>query len=120
MSTSPDCSAVKRCWAVSGTYFTLLASFRIAAAIALHTSTSRPDQPPWLSACEKPARPVFTPQASWPRDFTASSVLPANAGAATSAVAACAAQMGVDVRLMGAILVGDMGHCTCGERIPIT
>jgi hypothetical protein len=35
MSISPDCSAAKRCWAVSGTYFTLSALPRIAAASAL-------------------------------------------------------------------------------------
>src|SRR5688572_10996631 len=91
MSISPDWSAVKRCCAVSGTYLTLVGSLRTAAATALHTSTSRPVQAPWLSAWEKPARPVFTPQTSCPRLLIASRVLPAYAGPATSALATASA-----------------------------
>ena len=64
MSTSPDCSAVKRCCEVSGTYFTFSASPKIAAATARQTSTSRPTHLPWLSASMKPAVPVPTPQTS--------------------------------------------------------
>ncbi len=88
MSTSPDCSAVKRCCAFSGTNLTLLPSPSTAAAMALQMSTSSPVQLPWLSASEKPASPVFTPQTSWPRALMASSVLPACAGAEASAAAA--------------------------------
>src|SRR5262245_61121798 len=92
MSTSPDCSAAKRCDALSGTHLILLGSFRIVAAMALHTSTSRPVQLPWLSAAEKPGRLGLTPQTSWPRCLMASSVLPAcaaptNARASTAATA---------------------------------
>ena len=47
------------------------------AAMARQKSTSRPDQLPWLSALEKPGPDVLTPQTTWPRAFTASSVLPA-------------------------------------------
>src|SRR5260221_7149843 len=82
MSTSPDCRAVKRCCAFSGTHFTFFASPSTAAAMALQTSTSRPTQLPWLSAAEKPARPVLTPQTTWSRCLIASSVLPACALAA--------------------------------------
>ena len=57
MSTSPDCSAVKRCCEVSGTYFTLSASPKIAAATARQTSTFRPTHLPWLLASMKPAVP---------------------------------------------------------------
>src|SRR5574343_1020484 len=79
-STSPDCSAVKRCCAFSGTYFTLAASPSTAAAVARHRSTSRPRHWPAESAALKPARPVLTPHTSWPRDLLPSSVLPARAG----------------------------------------
>src|SRR5881394_3287240 len=106
MSISPDCRAVKRCWAVSGTYFTLVASFRMAAATALHTSTSRPVQAPWLSACEKPARPVLTPQTSCPRDLTASRVLPAKAGAVATRPAEASRQMDFVRVLIGGFSLG--------------
>src|SRR6187455_2385365 len=108
MSISPDCSAVNRCCAVSGTYLTLVGSFRIAAATALHTSTSSPVQAPWLSAWEKPARPVFTPQTSWPRCFTASRVLPAYAGAAASRLAETSVQREVLSILMGSPEGGNL------------
>src|SRR5262245_21730857 len=93
MSTSPDCSAVKRCWAVVGTNFTLSASPKIAAATARQVSTSSPVHLPWLSALAKPATPVLTPQMSCPRALTASRSLPACAvpAAPTSAAAATAA-----------------------------
>ena len=77
MSISPDCSAVKRCDALSGTHLIFLSSPRMAAAIALQMSTSSPVQLPWLSAAEKPGRLGLTPQTSWPRCLMVSSVLPA-------------------------------------------
>ena len=101
MSISPDCSAVKRCCAVSGTYFTFSGSLRIAAATALQMSTSRPVHLPWLSAWEKPARPVFTPQTSCPRCLMASRVLPAYAGAAASSPAEASRQRDFLRFLMG-------------------
>src|SRR3954452_10428410 len=69
-STSPDCSAVNRSLADSGTYFTLVASLKIAAAMARQTSTSSPVQLPLSSGDEKPGRPWLTPQATMPRSLT--------------------------------------------------
>src|SRR5262245_40863131 len=93
MSISPDCSAAKRCDALSGTHLILPASLRTVAAIALHTSTSRPAQLPWLSAAENPARLGLTPHTIWPRCLMASSVLPACAAPmklrASAAATAC-------------------------------
>src|SRR6185312_12874925 len=74
MSISPDCRAVKRCCADSGTNLVLVESPSTAAATAPHISTSRPFHLPWLSGSEKPPRPVLTPQITWPRFFTTSSV----------------------------------------------
>ena len=89
MSISPDCKAVKRACAVSGTYFTFSPSPRVAAATARHISTSMPDHFPLESAALKPAKPVCTPQMTCPRALMASSVLPAWAGrAANAAIAA--------------------------------
>src|SRR5450830_1305943 len=106
ISTSPDCRAVKRCWEFSGTYLTLSASFKVAAASALHTSTSSPDHLPLESAAEKPLTPVLTPHTIWPRALMASSVLPAWAGLATRAHRVSrAAANGVDgFKNMGALL----------------
>src|SRR5581483_4480667 len=73
-SISPDCSAVKRSLADSGTNLTLLGSSKMAAAIARQTSTSIPVQLPLSSGEEKPGRPWLTPQESWPRSLTAFSV----------------------------------------------
>src|SRR4051812_36174109 len=84
-SISPACSDEKRCCELRGTNLTLVASCSTAAATALQKSTSSPVQRPWLSALEKPGREVFTPHTTWPRDFTASSVLPACAGNASAA-----------------------------------
>src|SRR5207249_11429210 len=84
-STSPDCSAAKRCCGFSGIHLTLLRSPSTAAATARHMSTSSPDQLPALSAWEKPAVPVFTPQTTCPRCLTWSRVLPACAGTEASA-----------------------------------
>ena len=76
-STSPDCSAVKRCCETSGTHLTLPASPSSAAAIALPTSTSRPLHWPLLSAAEKPGTPLLMPMLIWSRCLMVSSVLPA-------------------------------------------
>src|SRR5882672_5229342 len=80
ISISPDCRAVNRCCALSGTHFTFLASPNTAAAMARQISTSSPDHSPLDSACEKPASPTFTPQMTWPRSLIVSNVLPACAG----------------------------------------
>src|SRR3954452_10174378 len=73
-STSPDCSAVNRSLADSGTYFTLVGSLKIAAAMARQTSTSSPVQLPLSSSDEKAGRPWLTPHASMPRSLTVLSV----------------------------------------------
>src|SRR5579871_1103176 len=69
-SMSPDLSGSNRSLALSGTYRTLLASLKIAAAIARQISTSKPVQVPLSSGAEKPGRPWLTPQTSMPRSFT--------------------------------------------------
>src|SRR4051812_41645225 len=69
-STSPDCSAVKRSLADSGTYLTLVESLKMAAATARQISTSIPVQLPLSSGEEKPGRPWLTPQESVPRSLT--------------------------------------------------
>jgi hypothetical protein len=61
-STSPDCTAVKRCWIDSGWKRTFVASPNIAAAIARQMSTSMPRQFPWASGIENPGTPGLTPQ----------------------------------------------------------
>src|SRR5579883_218256 len=73
-SMSPDFSASKRPLAESGENLTLLASLKIAAATARHTSTSNPVQLPLSSGLEKPGSPWLTPQTSEPRSFTFLSV----------------------------------------------
>jgi len=78
------------------------------AAIALQKSTSSPLQLPALSACEKPASPVFTPQTSWPRDLIASMVLPANAGALAKVRAVANAASAV---WMGSLNIAVSGVC---------
>src|SRR5215212_1757746 len=65
-STSPDCSAVKRSFAVSGTNLTLVGSLKIAAASALQKSTSSPAQRPCESGSPNPASVPFDPQLSTP------------------------------------------------------
>src|SRR5215471_14920457 len=89
MSTSPDCTATRRCGGVRLTYFTLLASPNTAAAIARHESASMPRITPWLSGSEKLAELPITPQLSVPRDFTAASVGEV-VGAAAGVAAVCA------------------------------
>src|SRR5262245_37897986 len=98
-STSPACSEVKRCCEFSGTNLTLFASPSTAAATAGQKSTSRPVHLPWLSAFEKPGPEVLTPHTIWPRDFTASNVLPAWAGFAKAATAR-AASAGPNLRIV--------------------
>src|SRR6187401_1167329 len=66
-STSPDCNAVKRSFAVSGTNLTLVGSLKIAAASALQKSTSSPAQRPCESGRPNPASVPFDPQLSEPR-----------------------------------------------------
>ena len=61
-SISPDCRAVKRSFADSGTNFTLVGSLKIAAAMARQKSTSSPVQLPLSSGAENPGRPWLTPQ----------------------------------------------------------
>ena len=73
-STSPVWSAVKRCAAVSGVNLTFLASPSTAAAIARHTSTSRPRHSPCASGVENPATPVVTPHCTKSLRRTPSSV----------------------------------------------
>src|SRR6266550_4834089 len=79
-STSPDCSATKRCCAVVGVNLAFSASPNIATAIARQRSTSSPVHLPWLSEKEKPARPVLTAHCTKPLAFTASKVWPAETG----------------------------------------
>src|SRR5215831_4140076 len=94
-STSPVCSAVKRCCADKGWYLTLLASPSTAAAMTRHMSTSKPVHLPSLSGIDQPATPVDTPHTSAPFLRIASTVGPAVATAAnpapTAAVSATAA-----------------------------
>ncbi|KAG1600304.1 hypothetical protein G6F46_014029 [Rhizopus delemar] len=73
-STSPDCSAVKRCCEFSGTTLILSASPKTAAAMARQRSTSSPCHLPCASGAEKPAKPVVVPHATAPRWRTTSSV----------------------------------------------
>src|SRR5262249_21829486 len=87
-STSPDCKATKRCCAVVGVNLAFSASPNIAAAMALQRSTSSPVHLPWLSAIEKPARPVLTAHCTKPLAFTASKVGPAEADVKANAAEA--------------------------------
>src|SRR5271169_3580894 len=66
-SISPDCKAVKRSLAVSGTNLTLVGSLKIAAAMARQKSTSKPVQLPCGSGRPKPASVPLAPQMSSPR-----------------------------------------------------
>src|ERR1700712_773152 len=117
-SISPDCSAVKRSLADSGTNLTLAASLKIAAAIARQISTSRPAQLPLSSGAEKPGNPWLTPQDSMPRSLTVLRVC---------AVAACVERPAArttartsDTRFMTKAFQGYPGrlrfHCIRGER----
>jgi hypothetical protein len=73
-SISPEPSAVKRVEEDTGAKRTFDGSLKIAAARPRQRSVSSPCQTPWLSGSAKPAMPVWTPQISWPRARTASSV----------------------------------------------
>jgi len=66
ISISPAIKAVNLSFALNGVYLTLSASPKTAAATALHTSTSIPDQFPAASAFEKPGRPCETPHFTKP------------------------------------------------------
>src|SRR5262249_4460383 len=104
MSTSPDCSAVKRCWAVRGTYLTFSESPKITAETARQTSTSSPTHLPWLSARAKPATPVGTPQITEPRALMASTSLPARAAVETRRAAAPAAAANEALYMVASLL----------------
>src|SRR6185437_12501803 len=97
-STSPDCSAVKRSFADSGTNLTLLTSLKMAAAIARHTSTSSPVHLPCASGKPKPASVPLAPQLSVPRFLTVASVW-ADAADAVKPRAAATAKI-VAIRFM--------------------
>src|SRR5262245_2978278 len=73
-STSPLWRAAKRWAEVSGVKRTCFASPSTAAAIARHTSTSRPRHSPCASGVENPATPVVTPHCTNFLRRTASSV----------------------------------------------
>src|SRR4051795_5161817 len=115
-SISPDCSAVKRSLADSGTNFTLAASLKIAAAIARQISTSRPAQLPLSSGAEKPGKPWLTPQDSWPRSLTVFRVCAVAAWAEKAAASAAVTTR--DTRFMGENLsgVGTFAGSSCAER----
>jgi hypothetical protein len=69
-SISPDVNAVNLSFALKGKYLTLSASPSVAAATALHTSTSIPDQFPDASAFENPGSPCETPHLTKPAFFS--------------------------------------------------
>ena len=104
-STSPDCTAVKRCCEVSGTYLTFSASPKMAAATARQTSTFSPVHLPWLSASMKPAVPVPTPQMTAPRALIASRSLPASALPEIKNAASPMAVGSVAVRMVPPVVV---------------
>ena len=107
-SISPDCSAVKRSLADSGTNLTLVGSLKMAAAIARQTSTSRPVQLPLSSGDEKPGRPWLTPQDSMPRSLT---VLRVCAEAAWAESPAARARVRTrDTRFMGRAFQESSGN----------
>src|SRR5690606_17569226 len=73
-STSPDCSAGKRCTVDSGMNSTAVGSSNSAAAMARQNLTSKPCHSPWLSGAEMPGRLPSEPQISRPRSITVDSV----------------------------------------------
>src|ERR1700722_2080365 len=95
-SISPEARIVGRSLALIGRYFTLFGSLKIAAAIALHSSTSRPLYMPSSSGRPKPARPGLAPQINWPRVLTLSNVPALADRAPTTANAAPASQAKCD------------------------
>ncbi|MNT43212.1 hypothetical protein D3C72_1796690 [compost metagenome] len=78
-STSPDCSAVKRCWVDSAVPLNLVGSPNTAAATARQMSTSMPSHSPLLLVAENPETPSVRPHCTNPFFFTASRVGPASA-----------------------------------------
>src|SRR5580704_16486192 len=107
-SISPDCSAVKRSLAVSGTNLTLVGSLKIAAATARQTSTSSPVQLPLSSGDEKPGRPWLTPQDNMPRSLTVLSVCAVAAWAERPAARARVKTR--DTHFMGKAFQGSSGN----------
>src|ERR1700712_585871 len=104
-SISPDCSAVKRSLADSGTNLTLVASLKMAAATARQEPASGPAQLPLSSGDEKPGRPWLTPQDNMPRSLT---VLRVCADAAWAERPAATARVRTrDTRFMGKCLSGS-------------
>src|ERR1700679_1572192 len=128
-SISPEARIVGRSLALIGRYLTLFGSLKIAAAIALHSSTSRPLYIPGSSGRPKPARPWLAPQINWPRVLTWSSVAALADRAPASANAAPASQAKRDrmttssmTRTLWALAQDDWGHsrAPCAEvnRLP--
>src|ERR1041384_636210 len=115
-STSPDCSAVKRSFAVSATNLTLVGSLKIAAASARQKSTSSPVQLPCASGRPNPPSVPFAPQLRLPRDLTVLSVC-ADAAEAANATAAARANV-VTARFMTELLQleGDLICWTAREE----
>src|SRR5215207_5328321 len=99
ISTSPDCSAVKRSLAVSGVNFTFCASPNTAAATARQKSTSMPVQLFCSSGKPNPIRLVFTPHCTKPLAFTSSSV-PAFAAVAAIKLAVAANAKPINLRFI--------------------
>src|SRR5437763_9387483 len=87
-STSPDCNAVKRSFAVSATNLTLAGSLNTAAASARQKSTSRPAQLPCASGRPKPPSVPLAPQLTILRDLIELSVWADAADAARATAAA--------------------------------
>src|SRR6185437_16210113 len=108
-STSPDCSAVKRSLADSGTNFTLLASLKMAAAMARQTSTSSPAHLPCASGRPKPASVPLAPQLRMPRSLTLLSVW-AEAVCAKTIATAVARERSVTMRFMGWPFQRELGY----------
>src|SRR5262245_34124344 len=106
-SISPDCSAVKRSLADSGTNLTLPGSLKIPAAMARQTSTSIPVQLPLSSGDAKPGRPGLTPQDSMPRSWMALRVWAVSV-CADRAAAAAARVRTRDARFMGKAFRGGV------------
>src|SRR6185295_4660402 len=116
-SISPDCSAVKRSLADSGTNLILVASLKIAAAMARQTSTSSPVQLPLSSGDENPGRPWPTPQDSMPRSLT---VLRVCAEAAWAERPAARARVTTrDTRFMGWAFQGGRPEIFFRQRLTL-
>src|SRR5215213_1956039 len=101
-STSPDCRAVNRSFAVRATNLTLVGSLKMAAASARQKSTSSPVQLPCASGNPKPPSVPLAPQLTIPRDLMALSDW-ADAAVAAQAIAAATANV-VRARFMTQVL----------------